>query len=86
MLTIRDVAKFCNVSTATVSKAFSQDSDISYEEHCMYRNFAGVGVICADFFSPQVRALLAREIPCVTVDYSSEKHPCVMTNNEDAYG
>ncbi|MCE5342788.1 MAG: substrate-binding domain-containing protein, partial [Eubacteriales bacterium] len=46
----------------------------------------GVGVICADFFSPQVRALLAREIPCVTVDYSSEKHPCVMTNNEDAYG
>ena len=31
MLTIRDIAKYCNVSTATVSKAFSSDSDISYE-------------------------------------------------------
>lgn len=166
MLTIRDVAEYCNVSTATVSKAFSQDSDISYEtvqrvraaarylgyfpngaaralktrhannlglltqlqkkkgistefvtrvtnsfqigaeqsgydvtfvsrslsgkpisyeEHCRYRNFEGVAVICADFFSPQVLALLEREIPCVTVDYVSPRHASVMTNNEDAY-
>jgi len=166
MLTIRDVAKYCNVSTATVSKAFSQDSDISYEtvervraaarslgyypnaaarslktrhaynlglltqlrhkngistefvtrvisafqleaeqcgydvtfvsksisgkamsfeDHCRYRNFEGVAVICADFFSPQVLELLERDIPCVTVDYRSDAHPSVMTNNDAAY-
>jgi LacI family transcriptional regulator len=166
MLTIRDVAKYCNVSTATVSKAFNQDSDISYEtvervraaarylgyypnaaarslktrhaynlgllaqlqhrkgiytdfvtgvisafqagaerngydvtfvsknisgrtmsyeEHYLYRDFEGVAMICVDFFSPQVRALLEKEIPCVTIDYPSDRHASVMTDNRLAY-
>ncbi len=166
MLTIRDIAKYCNVSTATVSKAFSSDSDISYEttervraaaralgyypsaaarslktrhacnlgllaqlnhpngiytefvtrvinafqaeaehsgyditflskslsgktlsyeEHCQYRNFEGVAVICADFFSQQVQALLEKDIPSVTVDYSSDRHASVMTDTQAAY-
>ena len=166
MITIRDIAKYCNVSTATVSKAFSSDSDISYEttervraaaralgyypsaaarslktrhacnlgllaqlnhpngiytefvtrvinafqaeaehsgyditflskslsgktlsyeEHCQYRNFEGVAVICADFFSQQVQALLEKDIPSVTVDYSSDRHASVMTDTQAAY-
>ncbi len=166
MLTIRDVAKYCNVSTATVSKAFNQDSDISYEtvervraaarylgyypnaaarslktrhaynlgllaqlqhrkgiytefvtgvitafqagaersgydvtfvsknisgrtmsyeEHYLYRDFEGVAMICVDFFSPQVRALLEKDIPCVTIDYLNDKHASVMTDNQLAY-
>lgn len=166
MLTIRDVAKYCNVSTATVSKAFSQDSDISYEtvervraaarylgyypnaaarslktrhaynlgllaqlqhttgvytefvtgvirafqagaehngydvtfvsknisgrtmsyeEHCLYRDFEGVAMICVDYFSADVRALLDKSIPCVTVDYLSDKHASIMTDNQLAY-
>ena len=166
MLTIRDIAKYCNVSTATVSKAFSSDSDISYEttervraaaralgyypsaaarslktrhacnlgllaqlnhpngiytefvtrvinafqaeaehsgyditflskslsgktlsyeEHCQYRNFEGVAVICADFFSQQVQALLEKDIPSVTVDYSCDRHASVMTDTQAAY-
>ncbi len=166
MLTIRDIAKYCNVSTATVSKAFSSDSDISYEttervraaaralgyypsatarslktrhacnlgllaqlnhpngiytefvtrvinafqaeaehsgyditflskslsgktlsyeEHCQYRNFEGVALICADFFSQQVQALLEKDIPSVTVDYSSDRHASVMTDTQAAY-
>lgn len=166
MLTIRDIAKYCNVSTATVSKAFSSDSDISYEtmervraaaralgyypsaaarslktqracnlgllaqlnhsngvytefvtrvlnafqaeaehngydmtfvskslsgktmsyeEHCLYRNFEGVAVICADFFSQQIRALLEKDLPCVTVDYQCERHASVMTDTQAAY-
>lgn len=167
MLTIRDVAKFCNVSTATVSKAFNEDSDISYEtvervraaarslgyfpnaaarslktrraynlglltqmqhqnglstefitrvinafqaeaennsydvtfvskslsgkpvsyeEHCRYRNFEGVALICANFLSPQVTEFLQKDIPCVTVDHRCDRHSSVMTDNQDAYG
>ena len=166
MLTIRDIAKYCNVSTATVSKAFSSDSDISYEttervraaaralgyypsaaarslktqracnlgvlaqlshpngvytefvtrvinafqaeaersgydltfvskslsgktmsyeEHCLYRNFEGVAVICADFFSQQIQALLEKDLPCVTVDFAGERHASVMTDTQAAY-
>jgi len=166
MLTIRDVARYCNVSTATVSKAFSAESDISYEtvervraaarelgyypsaaarslktrhacnlgilaqlnhpdgiftefltrvlnafqseaehhgyditflskslsgktmsyeEHCLYRNFDGVAIICADFFSPQILTLLEKGIPAITVDYAGEYHSSVMTDNRTAY-
>ena len=166
VLTIRDVAKYCNVSTATVSKAFSSDSDISYEttervraaaralgyypsaaarslktqhacnlgvlaqlnhpngiytefvtrvinafqteaerngydltfvskslsgktmsyeEHCLYRNFDGVAVICADFFSPQIQALLDKDQPSVTVDYAGDRHASVITDTQAAY-
>lgn len=166
MLTIRDIAKYCNVSTATVSKAFSSDSDISYEttervraaaralgyypsaaarslktqraynlgvlaqlshpngvytefvtrvinafqaeaerngydltfvskslsgktmsyeEHCQYRNFEGVALICTDFFSPQIQALLEKDLPCVTVDNAGERHASVMTDTQAAY-
>ncbi len=166
MLTIRDVARYCNVSTATVSKAFSQESDISYEtmervraaarelgyypnaaarslktrhacnlgvlaqlshpngiytefvtrvinafqaeaerngyditfmskslsgktmsyeEHCLYRNFDGIAMICADFFSPQILTLLQKDFQGVTVDYAEEGHPSVMTDSRQAY-
>jgi len=67
-----------------VSRSIS-GKPINYEEHCLYRNFEGVAVICADFLSQQVRSLLERDIPCVTVDYLGAKHSSVMTNNEDAY-
>ncbi len=166
MLTIRDVAEYCGVSTATVSKALNQESDISvetmrrvraaarylgyspnaaaralktrrahnlglltqlhniygvshefvalvinayqaeaerngydvtfvskdlsgqtlsYVEHCHYRNFDGVALICADFYAPAVRELLDSGIPCVTVDCYDTQHASVMTDNENAF-
>jgi LacI family transcriptional regulator len=165
MVTIREIARFCNVSTATVSKALNHGTDISwstaervrkaahelgyfpnaaarslrtkhsrnlglltqlrdknglshefvalvitafqaeaercgydvtlvsnqlygattsYVEHCRYRNFDGVALICADFLSASVRELLEGGIPCVTVDCYGTKHGSVMTNNEEA--
>ena len=57
---------------------------LSYVEHCRYRNFDGVALICADFYSPSVRELLDSGIPCVTVDCYGTKHGSVMTDNEQA--
>ena len=59
-------------------------ASMSYVEHCRYRNFDGVALICADFFSPSVIELLDSGIPCVTVDCYGTKHGSVMTDNEDA--
>ena len=165
MVTIREIAAYCGVSTATVSKALNQGTDISSEtaqrirsaaqklgyfpngaaralktkhshnmgllttlrdrnglshefvslvinafqaeaersgydvtfvsekisgttmsfvEHCRYRNFDGVALICTDFYAPAVRELLDSGIPCVTVDCYGTKHGSVMTNNEEA--
>jgi LacI family transcriptional regulator len=58
---------------------------MSYEEHCLYRNFEGVAVICADFFSRQIQALLEKDLPCVTVDYTGDRHASVMTDTQAAY-
>ena len=67
-----------------MSKSLSGKT-LSYEEHCQYRNFEGVAVICADFFSQQVQALLEKDIPSVTVDYSCDRHASVMTDTQAAY-
>ena len=67
-----------------LSKSLSGKT-ISYEEHCLYRNFDGVAFICADFFSPQILTLMNKDISGVTVDYVGERHPSVMTDNRTAY-
>ena len=58
---------------------------MSYLEHCRYRNFDGVALICADFFSQSVREFMTSTIPTVTVDCYDTRHYSVMTNNQDAY-
>lgn len=166
MVTIREIAEYCGVSTATVSKALNHGTDISkatalrirtaaqnlgyypnsaalslktrhshniglltqlrdqngllhdfvtlvinsfqataeqngydvtfvsenirgntmtYLEHCRYRNFDGVALICADFLSDSVREFMTSNIPTVTVDCYDTKHYSVMTNNQEAY-
>lgn len=58
---------------------------MTYLEHCRYRNFDGVALICANFFSDSVREFMQSDIPCVTVDCYQTKHYSIMTNNDQAY-
>ena len=53
----------------------------TYLEHCRYRHVDGVCLACVDFYSPEVRELLDSEIPCVTVDHRTDRHPCVLSDN-----
>ena len=55
----------------------------TYLEHCRYRNVDGVCLACVDFYSNEVQELLASDIPCVTVDHPTDRHPCVLSDNSD---
>ncbi len=55
----------------------------SYLEHCRYRNLDGVCLACVDFYSPEVKELLESEIPCVTIDHPTDRHPSVFSDNHD---
>ena len=54
---------------------------MSYYEHCRYRNFEGVVVVCADYSDPDVMELLNGKIPVVTVDYIHQNCTAVCSNN-----
>ena len=55
--------------------------DMTFLEHCRYRNVDGVCLACVDFRSPEVEALASSDIPCVTIDHQFENRSCVMSDN-----
>lgn len=52
-----------------------------YLEHCKYRGFDGIALVCLDFTSPEVIELLQGDIPLVTVDYVSNARTSVVSDN-----
>lgn len=54
---------------------------MSYIEHCKYRNFEGVIIVCANYEDPNVYELLNSNIPLVTIDYTHQKCTAVCSNN-----
>ena len=55
--------------------------EMTYLEHCRYRNVDGVCLACVDFFSGEVAELVESGIPCVTIDHSFEGHPSIISDN-----
>ena len=49
------------------------DNGVTYLEHCKFRRFDGVAVICTDFYSPEIIELIESDIPIVTFDYISSQ-------------
>ena len=54
---------------------------MTYLEHCRYRNVDGVCVVCANFYAPEVMALVASDIPAVTIDHAFSNRSCVQSEN-----
>ncbi|MGN0352325.1 MAG: LacI family DNA-binding transcriptional regulator [Roseburia sp.] len=54
---------------------------MSYYEHCRYRNFDGVIIVCAEFGAADVEELMNGEIPVVTIDYVHHNCTAVSSNN-----
>ena len=55
--------------------------EMTYLEHCRYRNVDGVCLACVNFYSKEVAELAASDLPCVTIDHAYEGHPCVVSDN-----
>lgn len=55
--------------------------EMTYLEHCRYRNVDGVCLACVDFYSDEVAELAGSGIPCVTIDHVFEPHPCIISDN-----
>ena len=59
-----------------------ENRKMSYLEHCRYRNFDGVVIVCcSDFSAPDVMELMNSEMPVVTVDYVHQNCTSVLSNN-----
>ena len=60
--------------------------EMSYLEHCKYRNFDGVVIVCADFQSSNVQELMNSDLPVVTIDYIHYSCSAVCSNNVKCMG
>jgi DNA-binding LacI/PurR family transcriptional regulator len=60
------------------------DRPMSYLEHCKYRNVDGVAIVCADFYSDDINAVMNSGIPLVAMDFTSEK--CYSVSSDNAMG
>lgn len=65
----------------TFINTFFENRKMSYYEHCRYRNFEGVAIVCADFNDPDVIELMNSDIPVVTIDYVHHNCTAVCSNN-----
>jgi LacI family transcriptional regulator/LacI family purine nucleotide synthesis repressor len=50
-------------------------------EHCKYRGFDGVLILCVDFHDSQVLELVESDIPIVTIDYMFHNKTSIISNN-----
>ena len=62
-----------------------ENRKMSYLEHCKYRNFEGVAIVCADFNDPDVLELMNSDLPVVTIDYVHHNCTAVSSNNIQVY-
>lgn len=58
-----------------------ENRKMSYYEHCRYRNFEGVAIVCANFNDSSVMELMNSKIPVVTIDYIHHNCTAVCSNN-----
>jgi len=65
----------------TFINTYFENQPMSYIEHCRYRNFEGVIIVCADYNDPNVYELLNSNIPIVTIDYIHQNCTAVCSNN-----
>ena len=57
-----------------------ENRKMSYYEHCRYRNFEGVVIVCANFDDPDVTELMNSDIPVDTIDYVHHNCTAVTSN------
>lgn len=59
---------------------------MSYLEHCKYRNFDGVCIACVDFQQQEVLDLINSGLPVVTIDHVFDNHISINSANVEGMG
>ncbi|HWT26577.1 MAG TPA: LacI family DNA-binding transcriptional regulator [Mobilitalea sp.] len=54
---------------------------MTFLEHCQYRHFDGVCIVCADYESEEVMKLVNSDLPVVTIDYAFQKSYSIISDN-----
>lgn len=54
---------------------------MSYLEHCRYRGFDGVVIVCVNYYDPEVLELVRSDIPTVTIDHVFNNVCSVVSDN-----
>ena len=55
--------------------------DMTYLEHCRYRNVDGVCLACVDFYSSEVAELVNSDLPCVNIDHTFDNRCSILSDN-----
>jgi len=56
-------------------------TNMTYLEHCRYRNVDGVCLACVDFFASEIMELIAADLPVVTIDHVFNNRTCILSDN-----
>ena len=56
---------------------------MTYLEHCKYRNFDGICIVCADFTNPEVLDVVNSEFPVVTIDHAFNEAITIVSDNSN---
>ena len=78
---IKDEAESRGYNVAFINAAVDE-GDSSFVERCRECHVSGVCLVCVDFESPRVRAVIDSGIPCLTVDHIFKRVPAVLSDNE----
>ncbi len=54
---------------------------MTYLEHCQYRHFDGVCIVCAEYESDEVIKLAESDLPVVTIDHAFQKAYSIISDN-----
>lgn len=56
---------------------------MTYLEHCKYRDFDGICIVCADYTNPEVAEIVNSDYPVVTVDHAFNDAISILSDNAD---
>lgn len=70
----------CGYDTTFISHNLGH-SEMSYLEHCQYRNVDGVCIACVNFLEKEVSDLVMSDLPVVTIDHLFNARTCIQSEN-----
>ncbi len=57
------------------------ENQMTYLEHCQYREVDGVCIACIDFLQPEIAQLINSDMHVVTIDHMFSNRTCIQSDN-----